>query len=162
MSHPTKPRKRILFATDFSPAAEAVFTYALRRARRDEAELILLHVIEPQSPLADELALALEGSARDAVEAAARKSFDGLLARAKAANVPAADVVREGRPADEIVSVAVSERADVSVMGTHGRTGLRRLMLVSVAERVLAGAPCPVVTIRNEITGRLGACPPAC
>ena len=150
MSPATKPRKRILVATDFSPAAEAAFMYALHSARREDAELILLHAIEPESPLADELALALEGPARGAVEAAARRKFDGLLARAKAANVPAADVLREGRAVDEILSAAVSERADVIVMGTHGRTGLRRLMLGSVAERVVAGAPCPVITIRMK------------
>jgi nucleotide-binding universal stress UspA family protein len=143
-----KGKKRILYPTDFSPAADAAFAYALESARREGAAMVLLHVIEPESPLADELAVALSGPGRDAVEAGARMGFDDFLARAKAVNVEASDLLREGHAADEIVAAAASEHADVIIMGTHGRTGLRRLMLGSVAERVVATAHCPVITVR--------------
>lgn len=79
-----------------------------------------------------------------------RRQFDGLLGRAKAADVQACDLLRYGRPAEEIVNAAVAEFADLIVMGTHGRTGLRRLMLGSVAQQVVATAPCPVVTVRMK------------
>jgi nucleotide-binding universal stress UspA family protein len=143
-----KATKRILHPTDFSPAADAAFDHALETAKREDAVLILLHVIEPVSPFADEIYISFKGAARDAAEAAARRQFDGLLARAKAADVPASDVLRYGRPADQIVDAAAAEFADLIVMGTHGRQGLRRLVLGSVAQQVVAAAPCPVVTVR--------------
>jgi nucleotide-binding universal stress UspA family protein len=145
-----KAKKRILYPTDFSPAADAAFDHALETAKRDDAKLILLHVVEPTSPFADEIAIALPGPGREAAEAAARKQFDGLLARAKAADVPASDLLRFGWPAEEIVEAAFRELADLIVMGTHGRQGLKRLVLGSVAQRVIATAPCPVLTVRMK------------
>jgi nucleotide-binding universal stress UspA family protein len=145
-----KAKKRILYPTDFSPAAKPAFEYALEAAKRDGAIVIVLHVIEPTSPFADDVYLALPGPAREAAEAGARRQFDDLLARAKAADVDASDVLRCGRPAEEIAKVAESEFADLIVMGTHGRRGLRRLMLGSVAQQVVATAPCPVVTVRMK------------
>jgi len=143
-----KAKKRILYPTDFSPAAAPAFEYALEAAKRDEAILILAHVIEPTSPFADDVYMALPGAGLEAAEASARRQFDGLLARAKAEDVDARDVLRCGQPAEEIASLAESEFADLIVMGTHGRRGLRRLMLGSVAQQVVATAPCPVVTVR--------------
>lgn len=145
-----KTKKRIVHPTDFSPAAESAFQYALKTAQREDGVLILVHVIEPISPFADEVYVAVKGAAREAAEATARKEFDTLLERAKKANVAAADVLREGRPAEEIVGVAAEEFADLIVMGTHGRRGLRRLVLGSVAQEVVAAAPCPVVTVRMK------------
>jgi nucleotide-binding universal stress UspA family protein len=145
-----KAKNRILYPTDFSPAAEPAFDYALQTAKRDGAVLILVHVIEPTSPIADDVYIALPGPVREAAEATARREFDGLLARAKAVDVDVSDVLRCGRPAEEIVKVAESEFADLIVMGTHGRRGLRRLMLGSVAQQVVATAPCPVVTVRMK------------
>jgi nucleotide-binding universal stress UspA family protein len=59
-------------------------------------------------------------------------------------------VLREGVAANAIVRVARGQRADVIVMGTHGRGGLAKLLLGSVAERVVASAPCPVMTVRGR------------
>ena len=150
MVEPSRDRwltKRVLHPTDFSPAAEPAFRYALDVAKRHGAVLILLHVVEPLSPFADEIYIAVKAAAREAAEAAARTHFDALLVRAKAAEVPAADVLRYGRAADEIAAAAATEHADLIVMGTHGRQGLRRLVLGSVAQQVVATAPCPVVTV---------------
>jgi universal stress protein A len=58
-------------------------------------------------------------------------------------------VLRDGVPAGEIVEAAAAERADMIVIGTHGRTGLGRFLLGSVAERVVRTAPCPVLTVRR-------------
>lgn len=144
-----KATKRILHPTDFSPASEPAFEYALESAKRDGATLILAYVIEPISPIADEAYVAWRRQAEEAAEAAARKEFDALLARAKAADVQTKDLLLNGWPPEAIVKAAATESADVIVMGTHGRTGLRRLMLGSVAQQVVALAPCPVVTIRG-------------
>jgi nucleotide-binding universal stress UspA family protein len=143
-------KKRILHPTDFSPAAEPAFEYALHAAKRDDATLVLMHVIEPISPLADEVYVALKHAAREATEKTARTHFDSLLARAKTADVEAFDLLRDGRPAEEIVNAAVSDSADLIVMGTHGRRGLRRFVVGSVAQQVVASAPCPVVTVRMK------------
>jgi universal stress protein A len=138
----------ILHPTDFSAAARPAFDHALAAAKRDDATLILVHVIEPVSALADETYIARQTAAEQAEEAAARKGFDALLAQAKDAGVPARDLLVFGWPPEEIVKAATAESAELIVMGTHGRTGLRRLMLGSVAQQVIALAPCPVVTVR--------------
>jgi nucleotide-binding universal stress UspA family protein len=63
--------------------------------------------------------------------------------------VPASDVVVEGYPAEEIAALAQQRGVELIVMGTHGRTGMRKVLLGSVAERVIAIAPCPVLTVRT-------------
>jgi universal stress protein A len=143
-----KTAKRILCPTDFSPAAGPAFEYALESARRDGATLLLAYVVEPMNVFADEAYVAWRREAQEALEAMARKEFDGLLARAKAAGVDARDLMLYGWAPEEILKAAAAQDADVIVMGTHGRTGLRRLMLGSVAQHIVAHASCPVVTIR--------------
>ncbi len=138
----------ILHPTDFSPASEPAFSYALETARCAGATLLLVHVIEPISAVAHETYMVWRRQVEEAAVMAARMELDGLLARAKDADVPARDLLLSGRPPEEIVKAARSESADAIIMGTHGRTGLRRLMLGSVAQQVVALAPCPVVTIR--------------
>jgi nucleotide-binding universal stress UspA family protein len=64
------------------------------------------------------------------------------------ARVAVTGVVTEGWPPEEIVKIARKRRADLIVVGTHGRAGMRRLLLGSVAERVILLAPCPVLTVR--------------
>jgi len=64
--------------------------------------------------------------------------------------MPLESKVGVGKPAEEILRVARDEGVDLSVMGTHGRTGLRHLLLGSVAEEVTRHAPCPVFTVRLQ------------
>jgi len=81
----------------------------------------------------------------------ARKKLAGLLARARKAGVRAKTVLIEGAAtAERIVAAARRRRADLIVIGTHGRTGLARLMLGSVASRVVATSGCPVLTVRGR------------
>jgi nucleotide-binding universal stress UspA family protein len=79
----------------------------------------------------------------------ARTSTERLLKQARAAGVTATSVIVTGAPADRIVRAARSRRADLVVMGTHGRSGLSRLLLGGVASRVIATSPCPVLTVRG-------------
>lgn len=77
-----------------------------------------------------------------------RKRLDRLVAMAKAAGIRASGTLLAfGAPADQIARLAKSRRADVIVMGTHGRTGFRRALVGSVAARVVAIARCPVLTV---------------
>jgi nucleotide-binding universal stress UspA family protein len=81
--------------------------------------------------------------------AIARQSLERLLAKTKRQEVAASAVVVEGWPPEEIVKLARKRRAALIVIGTHGRTGVKRLLLGSVAERVIVLAPCPVLAVRR-------------
>jgi nucleotide-binding universal stress UspA family protein len=145
----TRRWRRIVHPTDFSAAGEPAFVQALALARREGAELIVIHVLEPISPLSDGQYGARHREFRSVLEAAARRALDPLLARARRARVAARGVVTEGWPPEEIVNVARRRRADLIVIGTQGRTGMKRLALGGVAERVILLAPCPVLVVRG-------------
>lgn len=143
-------RKHILHPTDFSPGAEVAFARALETARREHGELILVHVLEGLMPPRRGAYAARELQVRTAVEAAVRKGLARLGARAKRAGVPASEVLAEGWVPEQIAKLAKKRHADLVVMGTHGRTGWAKVMLGSVAERVIILAPCPVLTVRGR------------
>lgn len=144
--------RRILHPTDFSSASRAAFARALTEARTGRAQLLVLHVLSPVVPLAGEgyVAPAVYQQMSDAARAWAQKQLARLVAKAKAGRVRARGIVREGVVADQIVRVARAQRADLIVIGTHGRTGVARFFLGSVAARVAATAPCPVLTVRGR------------
>jgi nucleotide-binding universal stress UspA family protein len=142
--------RRILHATDFSPASRPAFRRALDLARASRAELVVLHVMTTPilyTPDGYALPQAYDRLLAD-MQTAARKPLDRLVAGAKARGVRARGVLLEGVAHDRIVRAARSARADLLVIGTHGRTGLARLFLGSVASRVIATAPCPVLSVR--------------
>ncbi len=135
--------KKILFPTDFSIAADAGLPEATTLARERGATLIILHVQEPPAAYA-------EGGLYYGLPEATSEAVMSMLHQV----VPSGnDVACEhqlvmGEPASEIVRVARKENVDMIVMGTHGRSGLSRLILGSVAESVMRHAPCPVLTYR--------------
>jgi nucleotide-binding universal stress UspA family protein len=141
---------RILHPTDFSPASRAAFTKAVTLAKKDRSELVIAHVLAPVLPAVDGYA---EPQMYAQMEAAGRrygkKHLDALVARARKAGVRARGLLLEGLVHDRIVRAARSQRADMIVIGTHGRTGLARLVLGSVASRVVSHARCPVLTVRG-------------
>jgi nucleotide-binding universal stress UspA family protein len=144
--------RRILHPTDFSSASRAAFARAIAEARAGRAQLFIVHVLSPAVPLAGEgyVAPAVYQQMSDAARTWAQKQLARLVAKAKAARVRARGFVREGVVADQIVRVARAQRADLIVIGTHGRTGVARFFLGSVAARVAAIAPCPVLTVRGR------------
>jgi len=145
--------KVIVHATDFSPAAGPAFHRAVDAAKRQHASLVCVHVLEPIT-FGDQDYILRELEFRDAAVAAARKGFDRLVALARRAGVRVRCVLLDGRPAREIVRLARARRASLITMGTHGRRGLRRLLLGSVAAGVAAAAPCPVLTVRASPPAR--------
>ena len=145
--------RRILHPSDFSKASAAAFTKAVELAKTNGAELVLLHVLAPPLPLmagegyvSPKVYEDLEQSAR----AYASKGLARLVAKAKKAGVRAKAVLRDGVAHEQIVRAAGSPRADMIVIGTHGRTGLAKLFLGSVAGRVVSTAKCPVMTVRGK------------
>jgi nucleotide-binding universal stress UspA family protein len=143
--------RRIVHPSDFSKASGAAFKKAVEMAKASHAELMIVNVVNPSAPLvADEhVSPTAYDEVLESTRAWSRKQLDKLLAKAKPA-VRAKGFVLEGVAHKEIVRFARSKRADLVVMGTHGRSGLARLFVGSVAGRVVAAAPCPVVTVRGK------------
>ena len=142
----------ILHPTDFSPASRPAFNHALALAREQRAELWLVHVLPTVMPMVGEGYMSPKtfDDLQRSMRAQAEKQLDRLVAKAKAARVRARGVLYEGVAADAIARAARAKRARLIVMGTHGRTGLSRLFMGSVAERVIGTAPCPVLTVRGK------------
>ena len=86
----------------------------------------------------------------NATRASGQKHLTALVRKAKRAGVRAKGLLLDGVPHERIVQAARSRKADLVVIGTHGRTGFAKLFLGSVASRVLAVAPCPVLTVRGK------------
>lgn len=142
-----RPFKKILVPTDFSACAEEAARSALEVAKRFEGAITLLHVYEIPAVLLPEGAiLAASATMTDITRgvnealAAAKKQLTGVPVEAR---------MIEGLPFVEVVRVAKQGDYDLIVMGTHGRTGIKHLLLGSVAERVVRTAPCPVLTVRE-------------
>jgi nucleotide-binding universal stress UspA family protein len=137
--------------TDFSPASEIAFNYAVDLAAREGAAIHLLHVIDDAmfaTAYPDGFYTELPGLRTQMIDEA-QKRLNELAARCQAAKVLVTTEVLVGRPAAGIAQEAKAREMDLVVMGTHGRSGLAHLMLGSVAERVLRLAHCPVLTVRE-------------
>ena len=120
---------------------------ALAKACR--APLVLVHVMTPPSPFVGEDSAPSSYAELLAVaRRSAKRRLAALLARTRREGVRARSVFAEGLPADEILRAARRARADLIVMGTHGRTGLSHFFMGSVAERVVRESRCAVLTVR--------------
>ncbi len=143
--------RRILYASDFSKASRRAFTTAVAMANSNHASLTILHVHVPVVPLMPEQYI--ESATWERLDTQARRWSQRRLAtlaqRAKKAGARATTLLLNGDPTQQIIRAARSKRADLVVVGTHGRRGLSKLFLGSVAERVVGTAPCPVVTVRS-------------
>ena len=144
--------RRILHPTDFSPASAAAFTRALAEARAKKASLLIAHVLAPVIPMSGDgyVSPSVYEQMTEAGRAWGQKQLNRLLARARTARVRARGVLLEGVAHEQIVRTAKRQRADLIVIGTHGRTGVARFFLGSVAARVTATSPCPVLTVRGR------------
>ena len=143
--------RRILFPSDFSPASRAAFAKAVSLAKQNRAEVVVAHVLTPIMPTADGyISPDAYAQMEDASRRYAKKHVDALVAKARQMGVRARGLVLEGAPSDRIVRAARGQRADLIVMGTHGRTGIARFVLGSVASRVVSHAACPVLTVRGK------------
>lgn len=143
--------RRILLASDFSKTSAKAFTIAIILARSSRAALTILHVVAPIRPIAPDQYIGPETWQQ--LDAQNRRWADRrltqLTARAKKAGVRADRLVTDGNPAAQIVRIAKGKRFDIVILGTHGRTGMARVFLGSVAGRVVATAECPVLTVRG-------------
>lgn len=143
--------RKILYPSDFSSASRRAFTTAMTMAKANRATLTILHVLVPIVPLVPEQYLDTATWTR--INAQARRwgyaQLARIAARARKSGLRVTTLLLEGDPSPHIVRAARGMRADFVVMGTHGRTGFSKFLLGSVAERVIATASCPVVTVRG-------------
>jgi nucleotide-binding universal stress UspA family protein len=135
---------KILVAIDFTPASDAALAQAVALARPLEAEIVLLHVWEPPAPIGLPGLMMPEPSTDFTARAELAAEADSL----RGVGVNVRTVLGAGAAASEILRTAAEEKPDLLVMGTHGRRGLSRIALGSVAEHVIREAACPVLTLR--------------
>ncbi len=145
-----KSVRSILAATDFSEASGPAIEEACRVASESGSRLTLLNVyqIPPAAYVTGAPASVYEELER-AVRTDAEQRLERLVAQARSRGIEACGQLKEGFPEDEILALAEKEKPDLIVMGTHGRRGLSRFWLGSVASRVIGRSPCPVVTVRG-------------
>jgi len=140
----------LVVALDGSACADHALELALRLAKLDGTKLAICSVADP-SPLYRTFESAAAADVTlEQIHRAAEGVVNEGVAKATAASVPVAGIVLEGEPVLEITDYAKKIHADAIVIGTHGRSGIQRLLLGSVAEGVLRQAVMPVFTVREE------------
>lgn len=144
--------QKILVPTDFSDFSNHAVRYGCEFAKRFNAELHLVSVVEDVYPLVPESGMLLPTAANylNELKTAAEQT---LATRPDPAWVEGVSVKREvliGTAFLEIIRYAKDEDIDLIVIGTHGRTGLVHVLMGSVAEKIVRKAPCPVLTVRPE------------
>lgn len=143
----------ILVAVDFEEGSEAALRKAETLARDLGASLALVHVARIPFYVYPDLDPKLAANLRDEIAVAAKKSLIRLSEQVGAKRW----VLREGEPSEQILEVVEELRPSMVVMGTHGRRGVVRLFVGSVAERVVRRSPVPVMTVRLPETAKEAA-----
>ncbi len=145
--------RHILVPHDFSEMAQHALSYAIDLATKLDATLTIVHAYEVPSygyPEGVTLSPEIAGSIRSAAET----TLGAVVSAARASGLEVRSALRQGPAWSEIEAAAREAKADLIVMGTHGRHGLARVLLGSVAEKVVRTSPCPVLTVRAPEAAR--------
>lgn len=140
---------RILWPTDFSPGAKAALPHALNLAAGAGAELVVLHALSV-APMysVPELSAGVWDEWDKQARAEAVRQLEKLAPQLKKAKIRTKTLLVRGVPFEQILRAAKRLKCDLIVLATHGRTGLRHVLMGSVAENVVRRASCPVLTVR--------------
>ncbi len=141
--------KRILVPIDFSDCAKKALRYAIPLAKEHGAAITLLYVVPPAYAVGEYGGFDY-ACLQAAAQAGSERQLKTLVLDEVQGEVSADTVVRSGSPAVEIVEAARDLPADVIVISTHGRTGLKHMLIGSVTEHVVCRAPCPVLVVRER------------
>lgn len=144
-----KDFKTILFANDFAETSEEVFDYALTMAKKYDAKLLIVHVINEPVDLRGFYVphISFENLEKEIAEGAEKMMEKFCRTKIKDfANYET--FILSGIPYEEIMKKADETQTSLIIMGTHGRRGLDHMLFGSTAERVVRGAGCPVLTVR--------------
>jgi universal stress protein A len=142
--------KRILVPLDFSDCSKKALRYALALARQHSAALDLVYVVPAPSYASGEYGPIDYGNLQQELEEGAAKELRKTIAEEIVDSVPAGPIIRTGAAGREIIDLARSLPSDLIVISTHGRSGLKHVLLGSVAEQVVRHAPCPVLVVRES------------
>ena len=143
----------ILHPTDFSEPAKQAMAYALELAQRFDAEIHTLYVLPPMAVTPWSAGGFVPPSMVEAEEQhrlEAANKLKSLIPSNEGGNPTVHHDVRDGTPFIRIIEYAREADIDLIVMGTHGHSGLKHMLLGSVAEKVVRKAPCPVLSVRPE------------
>ncbi|NHN49199.1 universal stress protein [Halostella sp. JP-L12] len=146
---------RLLLPTDMSPGVNRAIEHAIDAARRYDAELHVLYVVDTEaysSYPGDEYVHEFEGL-EAALERAGREAVEDIIDRANSANVEAEPVIRHGVPHAEILQYTAEADIDLTVIGSKNRSGEYRRLLGSVAERVANMSERPVTIVKTPVEG---------
>ena len=135
--------KNIVFATDGSKFSEAATNKAIDFAKSYGSEIQVISVVD----VTEEFMARAPGAVEDLVKKA-KEIVEDVKKKASSEGIKAESIVREGDAYKVIVNIAKKQGANAIMMGSHGRTGLRRLLMGSVTERVIGHAPCPVLIVK--------------
>jgi nucleotide-binding universal stress UspA family protein len=151
LKEPKMPFKRIICPVDFSSSALATFETAVEVAQRDSAELLVLHVIEGQPVVSEWFPTHSLGEMTVRMEEKAHQAVNTLLTftAPKTKGLAVATTIVNGVPFVEILKQATTWKADLIVLGAIGATSVDEIIFGSTAERVLKGAACSVLVVRN-------------
>ena len=139
---------KLLLATDLSPASAAATEQAFELAARLSVPLLIVSVIDPGQL---RLSGGRFGQRVDQVRTEREKVAQDLVERGRRVGVTVSFLIWEGDPGESIVEAAVAERADLIVVGSHGRSGVERFLIGSVSDHVVRHAPCPVLVVRRTV-----------
>src|SRR5512143_3411210 len=137
-----KPFRRILVATDFTPASEPALEEAIGLAKGDGTELLIAHAYQlPNVPEAESVAGDVYDEWVQSLRDSVVERLKPLVEKARSEGIRAEALILTGAPYEAITQAAEEQGADLVIMGTHGRKGVSRLFLGSVASRVISTAP---------------------
>jgi len=141
--------KKILITTDFSEFSRYAFGYATTLAEKFEAELIILHVIQPTITPSDIAWAAPPPNLSGEHDELVKQSLERLVDKLIPNSIKSRTILSHGSPAREIIETGRKENADVIIMSTHGLGGLSHVLFGSTAEKVVRKSSCPVLIIRH-------------
>ena len=145
-----RPIRTIIAAVDFSPHSAPVIDAAVTLAKRFDAKVRLVHAYDIPIPLVSPYEVAIPEPYLEETRRVAAEKLAALVDRVAAEGVAVDSLLTEVPAAAAIVRAAEESKADLVVIGTRGHTGLKHLLLGSVAERTVRLAPCPVLTVKAD------------
>src|SRR6516165_4115000 len=141
--------KTILCPTDYSELSQAALDYAAALAHHHGGRLVILHAVETLGP---ENVTYGEAVSRPQPDAYRQRLGDDLRRiQAPVSNVPVEHVLSDEDPVEAILRTAAERGCDLIVLGSHGRSGLKRLLMGSVADQVVRKASCPVLVVKEGV-----------
>lgn len=142
--------RHLLVPVDFSACSKQALRYALPLARQFSARLTLLFVMPANYFVGSEFGPVDLPLPESEWREGCQRELDAWAEREVGTTAPVRTIVRQGQPAHEIAACAREEGVSLIVLSTHGRTGLRHVLVGSVAENVVRYAPCPVLVVRGK------------